>query len=412
MDYRNNILKVIHKHVERVLPAKWWKCLKDFRFSANQQWTLGYVMEVLLAGALSGCKTLRDVETLSELYAERVPDTTLHDIMVGLDPTALQKELAQGVKQALREHELPKEEFPVRITAIDGKGLFSTDRPVNDNSEPIGGGGNGELYRHMVLRAVYVSSETKLYLGQHEIKSKGAETTEFIPFIDELISLYGRTGLLEVISIDAGMVSKANAGKLVNRDLSYIMALKGSQQMLSALALELFAKSSTPALVEQESYNGKDVSRTLYRAAVPKIADWEHVQEFWKVLTVITDLQTRKTTEDTRYFMTNLMPAILSHSQVLAAVRMHWGIENDANWCFDVNWQEDTAPWTSGAFALVSFLRMLAYNIISRLKTRRLKAQNHRSLRWKDFFRCFEHALCILRQSSESLGVATPVFVY
>ena len=143
---RSNILKVINKHVKRVLPAKWWKCLKDYRFSANQQWTLGYVMEVLLAEALSGCKTLRDVETLSELYAERVPDTTLHDIMVGLDPTALQKELAQGVKQALREHELPKEEFPVRITAIDGKGLFSTDRPVNDNSEPIGGGGNGELY--------------------------------------------------------------------------------------------------------------------------------------------------------------------------------------------------------------------------------------------------------------------------
>ena len=36
--------------------------------------------------ALTGCKTLRDIETLSEVYAERIPDTTLHDIMVQLDP--------------------------------------------------------------------------------------------------------------------------------------------------------------------------------------------------------------------------------------------------------------------------------------------------------------------------------------
>jgi hypothetical protein len=410
MPDQDNILKVIVKHIERVLPAKWWRGLKDYRFSANQQWNFGYIMEVLLAGALSGQKTLRDVETLSELYSQRIPDTTLHDFMVRLDPKGLNKLLAQGVKQALREHELPKSEFPVRITAIDGKGLFNTDRPVNDSSEPITGGGKGEMFRHMVLRAVYVSSETKLYLGQHAIKAKGAETIEFIPFIDELEALYGQTDLLQVISIDAGMVSKANATKVVTRGLKYIMALKDNQPMLSTLALDLLSQCQS-VLVEEESYNGKDVSRTLYRIAAPVLPGWEHLREFWKIHTRMTDLQSGKVSEDVRCFMTNLPPAILDSRQVLEAIRMHWGIENDANWCFDVNWQEDTAPWASRAFELVCYLRMLAYNIISRLKTRRVKAPRHRALRWRDFFMFFQQALFNARWQAFTLGTATPAFL-
>jgi len=90
---------------------------------------------------------------------------------------------------------------------------------------------------------------------------------------------------------------------------------------------------------------------------------------------------------------------------------MRWGIENNANWCFDVLWQEDTAPWTSRAMVLVAHLRMMAYNIIQRLKTRRLKAQYNRALGWKDLFRFFEHDLCKWRQSAEIGGSAVPAFL-
>ena len=103
---------------------------------------------------MTGCKTLRDIETLSEVYAERIPDTTLHDIMVQLDPEGLRAELARGVKHALREHELPKDEFPVRIVAIDGKYNYNTRQAVNDCSEPVGGGGEDKLYRHLASGAV------------------------------------------------------------------------------------------------------------------------------------------------------------------------------------------------------------------------------------------------------------------
>ena len=409
MRERSNIINVISRHIDRVLPKNWWKRIKDLRSSANLEWNLGYIMEVLMAGALSGCKTLREIETLSELYAEKVPDTTLHDVMIRLNPEGLRTELANGVKQALREHELPKEEFPVRITAIDGKYNFNTSMPVNEYSEPIGGGGNNEQYRHLALRAMYVSSAVKLYLGQYEIPSKASETKNLISFIDELRADYGRTELLEVISVDAGIVSKKNAGGLIDRGLGYILALKGSQPMLSLVAHELFANAQSQH-VAVEIYNGKQVTRTLFRAVPPRVDGWEHLQEIWKIITVSEDPKSGKLFEDVRYFMTSLKPSVLGHSQVLDAVRMHWGIENNANWCFDVLWKEDSAPWTSRAMELVSFLRMMAYNIIQRLKMRRLKSHQNRALGWKDLFRYFEHALCALRQLTEAQGTAVPAF--
>ncbi len=410
MRERSNIINVIHRHIDRVLPGNWWRNIKDYRYRSNREWNFGYILEVLMAGALSGCKTLREVETLSELYDERVPDTTLHDMMIQMDPESLRSELARGVKQALREHELDEDEFPIRITAIDGKYNFNTDRAVNEYSEVISGGGNDEQYRHMALRAMYVSSPTKLYLGQQEIASKGSETRNLISFIDQLQAEYGRTDLLEVISVDAGMVSKNNAQELIERGINYIMALKGPQRMLFSVSQDLF-KDAEPVIVDEEIYNGKQVTRKLYRSIAPQIESWKHLKEFWKIEATSIDRNGNQTKPEVRYFITSLDPSALTNKQVLAAIRMHWGIENNGNWCFDVLWQEDTAPWTSRAMVLVSHLRMMAYNIIQRLKTRRFKAQKNRDLGWKDLFRYFEHAICSLRQLCELQDKAIPAFL-
>ena len=94
------------------------------------------------------------------------------------------------------------------------------------------------------------------------------------------------------------------------------------------------------------------------------------------------DPVTGKTEEETRYFMTSLEPTVLSAQQVLEAVRMHWGIENCANWTLDALWKEDSAPWTSRAMTLVAYIRMMAFNVIARLKTRLFKSRKNRALAW------------------------------
>ena len=61
------------------------------------------------------------------------------------------------------------------------------------------------------------------------------------------------------------------------------------------------------------------------------------------------------------------------HLLVECKIRMNWGIENNANWIFDTAWKEDNAPWCNNGFKFFTLLRILCYNIISRLKTRRLR---------------------------------------
>ncbi|MGH6635969.1 MAG: hypothetical protein ACRED0_07485 [Gammaproteobacteria bacterium] len=52
----------------------------------------------------------------------------------------------------------------------------------------------------MVLRALHGSNDTRLFVGQREIPTKRAETTEFRPFLEQLLADYGKTRLLEVKS--------------------------------------------------------------------------------------------------------------------------------------------------------------------------------------------------------------------
>jgi len=75
----SHALPVVKKHLQRIRPNRWFAKVKDPRATTNRRWELGYLLEVITAGMLSGCKTLREVETFSEVYDSRVSDTTLHD---------------------------------------------------------------------------------------------------------------------------------------------------------------------------------------------------------------------------------------------------------------------------------------------------------------------------------------------
>ena len=74
-------------------------------------------------------------------------------------------------------------------------------------------------------------------------------------------------------------------------------------------------------------------------------------------------------------------------------------------------WGEDTAPLSSRSMVLVSYLRMIAFNVVSRLKTRKLKAQTHRTIGYKDLFRYFERSLSQLRDEERAKSEAQPAFV-
>ena len=392
-----NAKPAVKKHLDRTGKIKWDKELTDPRSSVNKKWTFSYLMDTVFYGMLTGNKNLRGVEDFSESYHERISDTTFHLLLPRIDAEPLRSLIAREVKKAFRDHELPKESFPVRITAVDGKCSSISKQSVGEFSQKSECNG-GVQYLNRVLRAVHVSNDTKLILGQREIHGKTSESPEFRPFIEELLSLYRNTGLLEVISVDAGMNSLKNANFLKDNNLDYIMALKHPQQKLLESACEMLGKREKCDKETIEYANGKEVKRRLYRCCAPAHSEWHHLKQFWRIWQETKSKG--KITIEERYFMTSLDYDVLNDKEVLQAIRMHWGIENNANWIFDTIWEEDDSPWCNRAFVFVTLLRILAYNIIVRLKERRLRKKNDRERSWRGILQLVYTVLIELRIDS------------
>ncbi len=383
-------MKLVHKHLRRVLRADWHKIFQDPR-RKFRRWSLGNILDRLIKGMVGGCRNLRQLELLTGLCGDRLPDTTAWDLIVQLDSTPLNIEIARGVKEAARCHELDDKELPFNLVAIDGKSLAVNTSPVNEDSVNRSQKGCRK-YVNMAFRAMLASKSLKLLMGQHMIPRGTNERGAFQAFMDKLIGLYGRTKLLEVVSVDAGITSKKNAQYLTNHDIDYIMVLKN--RLFSRMTQEaqaLLSNKAKPDKVEKENVNGKIITRELYRCVAPALKGWESATELWRI-TTSTERKDSSVAIETRYFVTSIATHQLSHRQVLRAVRLHWSIENNANWVLDTAWDEDRNPWSNKALELMSLLRVLAYNLIARLKFRRLRSSN-RNITWKNLLGIVQNTL-------------------
>lgn len=373
-------MNIIHKHLRRVLPKRWERILKDPRRS-QRVWGFTELVSVVMKGLVGGCKTLREIEMLSAGSGRRVPDTTLSDLLKQIDCEPLNNELAKGVKEASRNHELDTKELPIRLIAIDGKCLSKTSYEVNEYSVNNSQKGFSQ-YSHNAIRAFYASSTVKLMMAQQLIPKETNEKGLFKSFLAKLVSLYSRTNLLDVLSLDAGFISKANVQEIINYGLNYIIAVKDpTTHFVARDAMELLGNRTVADKVEEERVNGKRITRSLYRCVASTVNGWSHAKEFWRIHKQIVDSKGKVSSED-HYYVTSLPISKLSNRQVLKAVRLHWSIENNANWVLDVAWKEDTMPWCNQALEFLSFMRMIAYNAVARFKLRRLRRANAQGWTW------------------------------
>ena len=409
---KENLFAVVKNHMKRTANIVWNKLLVDPRSEINRKLDFGYAMKTLFFGILSGMQNLREIETLSEVFGERIPDTTMNDLIIEIAPDPLRQELVRKVKAALRAHELPLDEFPLRVTAIDGKCISVSAKRVGEFSQESACNGTVQ-YVNRALRAFHVSNQTTLCIGQREIHGKAAETSEFQAFMCSLIADYANTSLLDVISVDAGMTSKTNADFLINHGLNYIMGLKGPQPTLLANAKRLLGSSVTPDKLTVEQLNGQRVVREFFRCVAPQECqhEWSHLHEFWRILQTTTNIASGKVEIDERYFLSSLAPQKLTNAQVMQVIRMHWRIENNGNWITDVAFREDDSPFANHALVLISLMRMIAYNIISRLKTRRLRLAQARAMSWTAIMKLVEHAVTQLIATFSVQGDSQPAFL-
>ena len=115
------------------------------------------------------------------------------------------------------------------------------------------------------------------------------------------------------------------------------------------------------------------------------------VRNRWKNLNSVARIESEreckgKLETDVRYVISSLPP---NASNILHAVRTHWGIENGLHWCLDVTFREDASQISlRNAATNFSFLRRSAINLFradtsrksSLPKKRKAAAWNHEYL--------------------------------
>jgi hypothetical protein len=366
-------------------PAYRWGDLTDPRGRRGQRWSFTQLVQSIFLGLLAGCRTLRDVEGMTDdmgpagraYVPRRVPDTTLWNVIPRISVAELRQKLHLQVHAAWRRKALEPVGLPCGVIAIDGKGLGALEHDAAGTAQKARRSHDGSSYwLARMLRAVLTSAEAAPCIDQMPIGARTNEVGCAGAFFDALMKAYGRGNLFEIVTLDAGIVSRALADRIHAADKAYVMALKGTQPELLAEARRLLDPGREPdATTPWETYQGKKIQRRLFRTAeIAGYHDWDHLRQAWRV-----EQETRHpdgaTDVEQRYFVTSVPWGRLSPSQILWVVRRHWAIENDCNWTVDTQWLEDRVPWCSSgrAVEVLSWFRLMAYNFLQAARRRTLR---------------------------------------
>jgi len=430
---RSRELKRVNRFLKQSFKNRrgWDLCrgVTDPRSRRGRRWKLRALLGAAFAGMLVRARSLRAVEDFTETAAagglrgfgvgRRVPDSTLEPVLRKLDPDELRSRLHEQVRSLRRGKSLDESCLPLALVAIDGKCIHTSKARVHPACQRQQHEGRPPRYLLRVLRAVLVSSPTKVCVDQQVIPAATNEIGAFPSLWAKLRSAYRADSLFEAVSLDAGFAYEGLCRRIHEDGFGYIVGLKENQSEILAEARGHFRRRLAPqhreyapipeAETEWELYQGRKMKRQLYRSTeLAGWHGWEHMRQVWLVRQLTEHSDGRQEVED-RFFLTNLRVGRLNGAGILAVVRGHWGIENCANWTMDTQWGEDQRAWSCQGEALVvlSLLRQLAYNVVQVLFTRHLRAERYRRYRWEQRFRRIELALSLPAQARKSSRIAS-----
>ncbi len=385
--------------------------MTDPRDRRGRRWSLLPLVHTVLAGVLAGIKTLRELEEQSldltlpgfAPLRRRLPDTAVYDLLSRLIPDELLGTLVAQVRTLWRSKLLAPVGLPCGVIAIDGKSLGALDHDADGWGQRHTRDHDGSPYWLVrVLRAVPTSSVGKPALWQLPIPPTTNEMGCFVAMFDDLRRAYD--ALFDIITVDAGMTSKAHAAYVQAASKGYVMAVKeGQPELLRELRGALLPQTASPPVAHSdwERHKGHSVQRRLYRTVeLAGLPDWESLRQGWLVRAVHRFDDGHEEHED-RFFITNVHIGRLSPAHILRIVREHWSIENDCNWTLDMVLAEDNTPMCTQGTATLALgaLRLLAYNLLQLARRKHLRPRPPKPGReaphpsWREVLRAFGDAL-------------------
>jgi predicted transposase YbfD/YdcC len=416
MDRR--LTKRVAGMLRKRLPEAVFEDVQDPRSHRGRRRELGPMLRGVVVGILAGCKSLLELEALTEEMAPRtrralgiegrLPDTTARDVLCRLCPDSLRQALYRIVQKAHRRKALQPEGLPFGVVALDGK---TTALPcwsgeyAQYQSHSQGTSAHGAL---RTMTATLVSASARPCIDAMPILASTNEMGAFSQGLRELLAAYPkRSGLFQLITYDAGACSLENASLVVNQELDYLFALKGTQPTILTEARRILAGRDKPdATTEDVNGDGTVVRRVFVSEAVEGFLDWGHLQTFLRIDSERFDKRGQRISIESRYFLSSLRPNRLTPKQWMQVIRAHWGVENNCHHTLDAVFREDTKPWIlydpAGTLALM-LLRRIACTLLALFRSVTQRAEDTRKTPWRDLIRAIYHALLLGDLPDEAL---------
>jgi predicted transposase YbfD/YdcC len=341
--------------------VRYFDALPDPRHHRNRLHLLTDIITIAVCGVIVGC----DGPTAIRAWAEAKEDwlgrvlplpnglpsrDCIRRVLTMLKPEAFQACFASWVASLMREGVTGKP-----IVAIDGKTLRRSHDQKN---------GLGPL--HLVSAW---ATKQGLSLGQVATEEKSNEITA-IPELIDRIDMKGAT-----VTIDAMGCQKDIAGKIIEAEADYLLAVKDNQPKLHEAIQEIFSDEREADLLKlphrkhetSEQSHGRKDGRYYVLAKLPEdsplSAQWPHLKAIGMAVRTMERADGTQN-GDVRYFISS---AFISGKQFAEAVRGHWAIENSLHWILDVIFHEDQSRTRKRRIAdNLSWLRRFAIGLLKR----------------------------------------------
>jgi predicted transposase YbfD/YdcC len=296
-------------------------------------------------------------------------DSALYRLLARQSSDGLRETLEAQIHDLERRKLIVRDLFAKGVLSMDGKVFWtSTVQSVEGAKVSVNEEAGVVTSSLMAVRAVLTSSSVRPCLGQEIIGEKTGEAPAFRVLFPQMVEQFGH--LFEIVTGDAGLGCRENASVTLGSAKHYLFSLKGNQPTLEAAAEELFASSPSPAQATSREYrDGAVLSRELSTVSVAGHAEvvFPGAKQFWRVVQR-SQFENHLLHEEVRYFITDLEVETFGAERALGLVRLHWGIENGANWTMDAILREDDVQpcqQRREALEVVSWLRVLGYNLLS-----------------------------------------------
>ncbi len=362
-------------------------------------------LTAVITGIAAGCKGLGEVEEFTDWLGRgarkllriwrRIPDTTLRDLLVRLDPEEVRKLIYHGMRLAHRRKQL-RQDLPVRAASMDGKG---TSTWLWDKLTAAVKYGQIQG-RHAVVRTItscYASVPGRPCLDAHPIPPKTNEMGVFVVALDALLAAYAWLRL-ELIMYDSGACSLANADAIKQRQLDYLLCLTDNQPTLLDEARRLLASlTAGQCVAETTDLAGSQIviRRLFLTEEMTGFLDWRHLRTVVRVQCERIDKTTGEVSVENRYYLTSLTHDRLTGDQWLLLIRRRWSVENENHNTFDTVLHEDKRPWILDPRGMVvmMMLRRLTYNMLTLYRSVTLRSKTSRSQPWATLMRTVYNSL-------------------